>query len=917
MLDAFWENANYDLGPNLNEEVVHEKESLEREMESAELWCDERFGNVVGMDEDSEEERERQFIEQQDKQMLADMLSNAAINDHALNNILYGSSSSPSDRTWSPYDSKAMCILDLLDNIPRVCISTSLMKSFIWALHELGVPNTPSFYSLRKTQERLRKSHGISNIECKSVQGKVFYINDIRDVIANLFREMGVYPKFGMPTNGTRLWILDILSPMYDAGTKHYYIHELACQADGSLVIPIRWVIENDQVCADAYAVFLDDQGKARVDDTHSVRIKAQNLTLNLLDLEHCRMVPVWSASATVASFPSQMPNKYRAIAQGDPLYVSFIDYFGDDVSGNRSKSWNKHNNSYITHRNLPHKLLQQEYHIHLISTSQHTSIAEQYHDVKKLMDSTRQDPVKVVNSEGLITRFIIQPHSGPADNPAQSDVASHIGSAGNHPCRKCDMGGPEVERAKGKGFHAVFNPGAPRTKDSIRTELEKQLVLACNGETTAIKTRQTNTGTKDAYTQFWIEDLLRRYNELRNEQTDDEACTTLLAWVREHESEIYDLFLTTQGFDPARDTPVEILHTILLGVVKYIWHYSTKKWTSSQKAVYAQRLQATNTDGLLIAEIQAEYIIQYSNSLNGRQFRQVVQTAVFHIYDLVDEDHFIAWKAVGHLAALLWQVEIDDVERYCHDVKIATGNIQDAFAVLDPTKMLGNSSYIYLDTWLRIYSSLALWLESPPKALNCTTVSSIGNQENMKHRLSGGSWYDAEAGKWTQAGDGVCGFLRNHRVLQTMLGWSKTNDPRPGSFTPIPVGQRPKGVSEDEWAACRHLKLQDSYAQHATNASTYLHEMTSTWIKCRSVVATSRETCTVSSWVFYTSPFAVSEQLSFFAVTNGSQSIPAVGRIIDILAKDNAALVILEEFSVSPERDPYFWSPIHIPASG
>ncbi|KAJ7504451.1 hypothetical protein B0H11DRAFT_1982381 [Mycena galericulata] len=109
-----------------------------------------------------------------------------------------------------------------------------------------------------------------------------------------------------------------------------------------------------------------------------------------------------------------------------------------------------------------------------------------------------------------------------------QSEVTGHIGGKGSRFCRKCQVGGTQNDKATNDGHHALFESGLPRTKEDILSELESQ----------------TETGVKDMYTQYWIDQLISRFKQMKKDdptRSNTDIEDELVQWTRANSDKIYN----------------------------------------------------------------------------------------------------------------------------------------------------------------------------------------------------------------------------------------------------------------------------------------------------------------------------------------------------------------------------------------
>ncbi|KAJ7315199.1 hypothetical protein DFH08DRAFT_820801 [Mycena albidolilacea] len=735
---------------------------------------------------------EAEYLEDLDKQDPLFCPEGAEITAEELNINLFGPDSKSE---WFPYPDKGAFLMDVLFSSPRLRFSRAQQKSVLSWAKELGA-QVPSYNGFRQTQDALLTEVGNPTKRQQSGRGNVWYLNEISDSIkkdmSNPFTRSGMalYPddagnKLEEVWNGDKM-LRDVpdhlLSPTIRHNSVIYYVNELVQCSDGSWFLPKRWLTRDGGkvMLASGFCVTERDDGSLIIQDETRELVEVSTFQSNILQILE-RTSGIYPSAAESHGFADEMPHPLREKAGSRMVYSIPLAIFIDDVSGNKSKQWNKHFSCYMSNGAVPRTKLENEFHVRFVATSPFASPLEIIQGVRasiEYVDSiialvtvcgaksfhvrdTFDVPVAAWDYEGK-EEVLLRPYGllFAGDNPMQAELCSCAGLNTNYFCRTCKAGGTRDWKQSNEGFAAVLKPGEMRDSAHTAEETFQQILTALEPNiATTLTEAVRSSGVKDALAQPIIDSLvkmgmdLRKANPEGSSHSPDEVQALLTEELKKHQ-------LQGEGINMHKDTPTEILHTILLGVVKYYWGQTVWLLEKGKDfSLFQTRLNSVLADGLNIPKIQADYMCQYKGGLIGKHFKTLSQIMAFAVEGLVPPDVLEAWLILGRLTFLLWHTDIDDIESY--------------------TLFYSHEAYNAVFRACSIYSNRL----TPSRDI----AWSFAGIDRVKHIGTGGWWKDSRTQKWTCANPRVMRHILDHPEMAAMVGLPTKVIREPGIIIPYP----------------------------------------------------------------------------------------------------------------------------------
>ncbi|KAA1094188.1 hypothetical protein PGT21_012514 [Puccinia graminis f. sp. tritici] len=369
-----------------------------------------------------------------------------------------------------------------------------------------------------------------------------------------------------------------------------------------------------------------------------------------------------------------KFPNPWRQKAGGKIIRHVPTTMYSDDTSGNVSKQFNKHISFYFTLSGLPPNITNQEYNCHFLSTSNRAGVLEIANQIIKESNQMIVDGFDAYNVSisqpvyvmSMMLCFL-------ADSPMHAEITNtpNPGTSLN-PCRMCTLHSPKMIDKHSVDYLLQFlqlqpngfpSPNKPRVWTKTIEHTYELYNTYRTKNITAVKTLRPTYGVTDSINNQFMEGQRKKVKPVVEKANE---------LIKSDVTELFNPFLKLLGFDGCNDTPVEILHVFLLGVVKYLVRDFLQKIKKDKKKVaeLVGRLQSFDTKSLNIALLKPWYLINHSQSLVGKDFKIFLQAIPFVFFPFMTPDEQDLWFALCQLSSYIFQTHISHMASYQIELK-------------------------------------------------------------------------------------------------------------------------------------------------------------------------------------------------------------------------------------------------------
>ncbi|KAE8236091.1 hypothetical protein A4X06_0g9662, partial [Tilletia controversa] len=342
---------------------------------------------------------------------------------------------------------------------PRQAHSLQSLEHALGLAEALGAPNVPSINVCKKALARIYLRGKEKLVRSTDVDGNVFWRNSVASLLKEDFCNSAVRPNMHLLPRRTT-----VVRELRDGGALAYNTDERTVapmiRLENGKEFWIKEVYEHGQQMVRPQCFFEGEQGEI-FGEAKIVRQNGDELQLTEDRLMFRADQLKYDVERRLCRLPlvdgeQELPytNAERIRCNGKRLFSVPLVVFIDDLSGARSKRWNKHEAIYLSNTTLDRSVLDLDSNIKLVSISKNVTGEGQLSSLVDEFMQLHENPTCVfdytLGEDVMVRPFLL---AVMADNPMAASLTSSIGLTGNRFCRMCDVDGSKSTLSTTDGF--------------------------------------------------------------------------------------------------------------------------------------------------------------------------------------------------------------------------------------------------------------------------------------------------------------------------------------------------------------------------------------------------------------------------------------------------------------------------------